>query len=127
MTLAELLAANPAAKAELDALIVKARAEGEVSAKDEMKAVIAKVSPILASADYPATIKDYGVKAIVGEGSLATFDALVVMEDQRIEEAKQKAAAGEGGEETPPGGSGEEARAEADFEARKKRLKEEGV
>jgi ATP-dependent protease ClpP protease subunit len=115
MTLAELLAANPSAKAEYDVAIGKARTEGETAAREEMKAVIAKVSPILGSPDYPAAVKDYGVKAIVGEGALATFDALVVMEDQRIEKDKAEAAAAETGEtgETPGATTGGDAAADA--------------
>jgi ATP-dependent Clp endopeptidase proteolytic subunit ClpP len=124
MSLKALLAdpANASAKAEYDLALANARTEGEAFAKEEMKAVIAKVSPILASKDYPTAVKDYGVKAIVGEGALATFDALVVMEDQRIEAAAAAAAQDEEALETPPNGGGDDddpvAKAKAEHKAK---------
>lgn len=130
MTLAEFLTANPTERTAHDAALATARAEGGKAAKDEMKAVIAKVSPILGSDDYPAAVKDYGVKAIVGDGALATFDALVVMEDQRIEAAKAEAAKGETGKtgETAgdAGAGGDDAAAAAAFKAKKTDVLKQG-
>lgn len=126
MTLAELLAANPSAQAGYDAAIAQARSEGEVSARDEMKAVIAKVSPFLTSASYDADVKEAGIKAITGEGHIATFETLATIADRDLEKAKAKAAEEEEGEETPPGG-GEGLEAGAAYADKKKRLKGEGV
>lgn len=127
MTLAELFAANPTAKAEHDTLIATARTEGETAAKDDIKAVMDRVAPILGSQDYSEAVKACGVKAITGEGTVAAFEAVVVMADEAIEKAAAEAAKGEQGEETTAaGGGGADAEAQA-YEDKKKRLAGKGV
>ena len=129
-TLAELLIENPSAKTEYDGLIVTARTEGATEAKDVMKAVIAKVSPVLTSAEYGPDVKDAGIKAIIGDGSMSTFETLVVIADRDTEKAKAEAAKKESGDtgETP-GASGEkltDAEAAAEFKKKKEAVKEQG-
>lgn len=128
MTLAELLAANPTAKAEYDKALADARSEGEAKAKADIKGTMDKVSPILASVEYSQSVKDLGIKAILGEKSYETFEAVVAVADMNKEQGAQAAAQGEegnGGEETPPAGDmTDDEKALADYEARKKRLNE---
>lgn len=129
-TLAELLADNPSAKAEHVTLVTTARTEGATEAKDVMKAVITKVSPILMSAEYGPDVKDAGIKAIVGEGSVSTFDTLVVIADRDIEKAKAEAAKKESDKDgETPGANGEkltDAEAAAEFKKKKEDVKEQG-
>ena len=110
MSLKTLLAdpANSSAKVEYDAAMAIARTEGEKAAKDEMKAVIASISPKLTSEAYGPDVKEAGIKAITGEGHISTFETLVVIADRDIEKAKAKAALeeSEGTEETPGSGGG---------------------
>lgn len=135
MTLAELLAANPSAQVEYDDAIGKARTEGATGAKDEMKAVITRVSPQLTSAAYDADVKDAGIKAITGEGHISTFETLVVIADRDIEKAKAEAAAasaaeggdGNGGEETPGQAAGQGADDATAYAEKQARLKGKGV
>ena len=129
-TLAELLAENLSAKAEHDKLVVTARTEGTTEARDVMKAVIAKVSPVLTSAEYGPDVKDAGIKAIIGDGPIATFETLVVLADRDTEKAKAEAAKKETekGKETP-GASGEEltdAEAKAAFDKKKADVASQG-
>ena len=128
-TLAELLAENAPAKAEHDIFIATARTEGATEAKDEMKAVMNRVAPILGSPDYSEAVKACGVKAITGEGTVAAFEAVVVMADEAIEKAKAEAAQKETDEtgETAGGATGEDAEAEAAYKAKQDRLKGKGV
>lgn len=121
MTFTEFMKENPTEQVAYDTAIAAARAEGEKAAKDEMKAVIAKVSPILTSAEYDADVKEAGIKAIIGDGPIATFETLVVLADRDTEKAKAKAAAGEQGDETAAAGGGEASKAEAaaDFDKKK--------
>lgn len=95
MTLVTLLAENPSVQAEFDAAISVARTEGETSALEAMKAVIAKVSPILESDAYSATVKKCGIAAITGDKSVEAFEAVVVMADEANEQAAAAAAAAE--------------------------------
>ena len=133
-TLAELLTENPSAKAEHDVLVATARTEGatqgSTEAKDEMKAVIAKVSPILTSAEYDADVKEAGINAIIGDGPIATFQTLVVLADRDIEKAKADAAKKESDEtKETPGASGEkltDAEAAAEFKKKKDDVKAQG-
>ena len=129
-TLAELLAENPSAKAEHDKLIAKARTEGATGAKDEMKEVIERVAPILKSSDYSEAVKACGVKAITGEGTVAAFEAVVVMADETIEKAKAEAAKKEtDSTKETPGASGKkltDAEAEAEFKKKKDDVKAQG-
>lgn len=132
MTLEALLAdpANTSAKAEFEAAIARARTEGETAAKDEMKAVIAKVSPQLTSAEYDADVKDAGIKAITGEGHISTFETLVVIADRDIEKAKADAAKAESNKllETPgsPAEVAADAEAVAEFQKKKDDVKKQG-
>ena len=130
MTLTELLAGDPAAKAEYDVAIGKARTEGETAAKDEMKAVIGSISPKLTSDAYGPDVKEAGIKAITGEGHISTFETLVVIADRDIEAAKAAAAKAETkeGKETP-GATGEkltEAESKAAFDKKKAEVKAQG-
>lgn len=128
-TLAELFAENHSAKAEHDKLVVTARTEGSTEAKDEMKAVIAKVSPTLKSAAYGADVKEAGIKAIIGDGPIATFETLVVLADRDTEKAKAEAAQKETDDDPEtPGASGDKAtEAAAAYKAKQDRLKGQGV
>lgn len=125
MTFAEFMAANPSEQAAYDAVIATARAEGDTAARTEMQKIVAKVLPILNSEDYSKAVKACGIKAITGEGTLSAFEAVVVIADQAIEEAKEKAAKGEQGGETAAAGGGDatDTEAAAEFDAKKERLK----
>lgn len=129
-TLAELLADNPSARTELETLVATARTEGATAAKDEMKEVVDRVAPILGSPDYSKAIKDCGVKAITGEGTVAAFEAVVVMADETIEKAKAELARKESEESgETPGSSGNkltDAEAKAAFDKKKKDVKDQG-
>lgn len=128
MTLAEFFAANPSEKITYDAAIATAHSDGRTVATDEMKAVIAKVSPILTSAAYGTDVKESGIKAIIGDGPIATFETLVVLADRDIEKAKAADAAEETEEteETPGGTAGEDAEAQAAFAEKVARTKAGG-
>lgn len=128
-TLVTLLAANPTVKVEYDVAIALARTEGATEAREEMKAVVDKITPILTSAEYGADVKEAGIKAIIGTGPVATFETLVVLADRDTEAAKAKAAKKESdatGDTTGAGGGDDAADAEAKaaYEAKKARLKE---
>jgi hypothetical protein len=126
-SLVELLSENPSAKAEHDTLVREAEAKGKSDAKEELKARIDKVKPILSSDEYDQPVKELGILAMIGEKSMESFETIVTMRDMDIEAQKQKAAEGETDEtpETPASGGGDAAKAEADYQARKARL--EGV
>ena len=130
-TLAELLAENPSAKAEHDILVATARTEGATGAKDEMKIVVDRVSPILGSPNYSEAVKACGVKAITGEGTVAAFEAVVVMADEALELTKAEAAKKETektGETTGTGGDKTVTDAEAKeaFDKKKQDVKDQG-
>ena len=129
-TLAELLVENPSAKAEHDKIVATARTEGATGAKDEMKAVVERVAPILKSPDYSDAIKTCGVKAITGEGTVAAFEAVVVMADETLELAKAEAAKIESAKlKETPGASGNkltDAEAAAEFQKKKDAVKDQG-
>jgi ATP-dependent protease ClpP protease subunit len=97
MALAELLAQNPAAKAEFDAALAAARTEGAQA----VRTTIAAVTPILESAVYPAAIKAVAVKALKGDTSADTLTTTVAVFDAMKEEQAAAAAAAETGA-TPP-------------------------
>ena len=130
MSLVALLTDKPSERAEHDKLVTDARAEGRAAVTAEMKAVIDKVKPILASPDYSKAVKECGIKAITGETSVDAFDAVVVMADEQIEIARAKEAEGETDDTGETGangtGGGGEA-ADADYLAKKERLKGKGV
>jgi ClpP class serine protease len=84
MNLKELLAANPDAQAEYDAIIAGidkvARAEGETAGiekgKEEMQAVITAASPYIGNKDYP-TLGEMAVNVLKGDESIVTLKASV--------------------------------------------------
>lgn len=131
MSLKELLATDPEAKATYDADIKAAadtaRAEGEVAGKKEgtkeMKAVYAVALPILSSQHYPEAMKKrVGEKA--QDGNLDGVKDYVSMFDSSSEGIATAAAIAEQGEETTATGPTTEAdKAESDFQTR---LKKEG-
>ena len=94
MDLTKFLAENLEAKKEFDTLL---KAEFEKGA-DSIEARIDKVSPFL-TAEYPEQIKAQGMKAIKGDISTDTFDAIVAMHDMQNEGKNSQAAADETGEQ----------------------------
>lgn len=96
MDLTKFLAENPEARKEFDALLKAEYKKGT----DSIEARINKVSPILTAA-YPEAIKAQGLKAIKGDISTDTFDAIVAMHDMQNEGKNSDAAA----EETDKQGS----------------------
>lgn len=109
MNLQELLAANPAAKAEFDTAIAKAKAEGEQAGNTAMSAKIEKVSPFLASKEYPPSVAVLAVKVLKGEESASALTTVVTTLDAIKEQAEAAAAVAASGKagETPPGASDE--------------------
>jgi ClpP class serine protease len=92
MTLSELLAANPAAKADYTANLAAARAEGETAGIVAMTAKIEKVTPFLISKDYGDAVKKTAVAVLKGEQTTANFDAVVSAVDAVREENALAAA-----------------------------------
>jgi hypothetical protein len=92
MKLSELLAANPAAKAEYDANLAAARAEGETAGKSAVQATINRVAPVLASKEYGDKVKEIAVSALKGDKSIDAFDAAVAAVDAVREERSASAA-----------------------------------
>jgi ATP-dependent protease ClpP protease subunit len=118
MKLNELLAQNPAAKAEFDALIAAARSEGELA----VKAVIDRVAPLMQSGAYPATVAKTALAVLKGEQSMVVLDASVAAIDALREEAAAEKAAAETAKqkETPAGqvpGEGDVVSSEEDLTA----------
>lgn len=98
MNLQELLAANPAAKAEFDAAIASARLEGEKA----MNATIEKVAPFLgAASSYPPVISTTALKVLKGEEAMISLTAAVAAVDAVREEKAQSAASAGAAGETP--------------------------
>lgn len=100
MTLKELLAANPDAKAEYDQSISAAKAEGEAAGKENMNKAFAAALPILSSAKYPDTVKAR-VTAKAQAGDVEGLADFVAMHDMNVQAAADAAAALESGVETP--------------------------
>ena len=102
MTLKELLASDPSAKAELDGMIAVARTEG----RTEMQAVAKRVGKYLTAETYAKspTISAQAIKALTGEASPESVEAAVTMYDLIVEQQKQAHAAVETEKigETPP-------------------------
>lgn len=108
MTLKEFLAQNPEAKAEHDQ-ILKLNGEGRYkegfeAGKEEVRARIKKVTPILSSDAYDKAVKTQAQKAINGEISIEAFESVVAIEDMRLERLKSEQATdeSEAAGETPP-------------------------
>jgi ATP-dependent protease ClpP protease subunit len=108
MNLKELLAANPDAQADVDALVSSAektaRAEGETAGTEkgieQMKTAFTAALPILSSDSYPDTVKErVTAKAMAGDTEgLADF---VAMHDMNLENTATATATEEEDEETP--------------------------
>ena len=118
MSLQALLAQNPAAKAEFDAVLATARNEGELA----MKAVIDRVAPLMQSGAYPATVAKTALAVLKGEQSMVVLDASVAAIDALREEATAEKAAAETAKqkETPAGqvpGEGDVVSSEEDLTA----------
>lgn len=95
----ELLADNPAAKAELDELIVAARQEG----KSAVEARVTAAKSYIGNASYPGKVQEVALKVIAGETSTDTLLAVVAAVDAVMETKKgeQAASTPEAGQETP--------------------------
>lgn len=100
MNLQELLAANPAAKAEYDAAITTATANGVTTGKEAMQATVKAVAPFLANASYPKQVGEMAVKVLTGEQTAANLTALVATADMM----KEMQASSGGAQGTQEGG-----------------------
>lgn len=78
--LADLLAENPAAKAEHDALVIAARAEGDTAGERRVQDRITAAAPFLNAKEYP-TVGPIALKVIKGEENSATLTAVVAAVD----------------------------------------------
>jgi hypothetical protein len=123
MDLTELLAANPAAKAQYDANMKastdSARAEGVSAGKETMNEAFTAALPILSSDKYPDTVKER-VSAKAKDGDIEGLKDFVAIHDMAVEANKGEQAGAEQGKETPgQGGSESKAqKSESDFQAR---------
>lgn len=126
MSLKELLATDPEAKATYDADIKAAadtaRKEGEVAGKKEgmetMQACFDAGMPILSSADYPEVVKER-VTAKMKAGDVEGMKDFVALHDMNKESVAANDAEGEQDDETPASGpTGKADQAEQDFQAR---------
>lgn len=86
--LVTLLAENPTAKAEHDALVTAARVEGEQAIKDR----VTTASAFLGSDKYPKTVSETAVKVITGEIPAASLITVVAAVDAVREEQAAQAA-----------------------------------
>ena len=89
MNLQELLAANPAAKAEHEAALAEATAKGEQAVQKK----IDQVAAYLGSDTYPKVIGVTALKVLKGEGELGTLLGAVAVVDAMREETATAAAA----------------------------------
>lgn len=93
MTLAELLAANPAAQAEFNTAVQAARTEGVTAGTQTVEARIAAASPFLNNAAYGAAVSTLAVRVIEGKEAQGTLTAVItVMDAQREQTATTTAA-----------------------------------
>jgi ClpP class serine protease len=119
MNLSELLAANPAAAAETEALKAKAKAEGRDEALAEQSARVSRVMGVITSEAYPANIKALAGDVISGKKGIDAFDAAVTVYDAEAERKKSEAAQAETaatgalGADKPSGKSADELAMEA--------------
>jgi ClpP class serine protease len=95
MNLSELLAANPAAATEIEALKAAAKAAGRDEAKAEYAARVDKVMGVLTSEAYPANIKTIAGNVLKGAEEPAAFTAAVAVYDAEAERRKSEAAQAE--------------------------------
>jgi hypothetical protein len=135
MNLSELLAANSAAAAEVEALKAKSKAEGQDEAKAEQSARISRVMAVITSEAYPVNIKALAGDVLAGKKGIDAFDAAVAVYDSELERRKSEAAKGETGEigalgaDKPNNKSDEERAIEAASQAviEKAKAQKEGV
>lgn len=99
MTLKELLDANPAAKAEYDALLKnhedekKAQFEaGKKEGETAIKARIEKAAPFVGSKSYPAKVSEHAIAVIKGEKPIESLDIVVATLDAIREQGNSAAA-----------------------------------
>jgi ATP-dependent protease ClpP protease subunit len=107
MKLAELLAANPEARAEYDQAITAAEGKG----KEEMQTTVTAVSKYLNNKDYPAQVGTMALQVLSGAQPKANLDAIVATADmmKEMQAGGQAAAAsatlpdtpGQGGNAAP--------------------------
>jgi hypothetical protein len=135
MNLSELLTANPAAAAEVEALKAKAKAEGRDEAKAEHSARVDKVIGIITSEAYPANIKAIAGNVLKGTEDSAAITAAVAVYDAELERRNSEAAKAETaatgavGADKPGGKSAEELAMGASAQAaiEKAKAQREGV
>ena len=107
MDLAQIMAENPAVKAEVERLKQEQYNAGFEAGKtkgaEAVEARIKKATPCLSSDVYPKAVKDLAVKVLSGESEPAALEGALTIYDAQEEERKARAAAGEtdGQEETP--------------------------
>lgn len=95
MDLQKLLADNPDAKAEFDKLLADAKAEGMKAGTAEVQARIEKVTPILKSDKYPASVTTVALNVLSGEATTDTLTATVAAVDAVMESNNSDGAADE--------------------------------
>jgi ATP-dependent protease ClpP protease subunit len=103
MSLNKLLADNPAAKAEHDALVTAARAEGEKAGTAAMAATIEKVAPFLGSNSYPPIVGTTALNVLKGTENMGTLTAAVAAVDAVREDAAAGETAGQQHQQIDPG------------------------
>lgn len=123
MALAKLLSDNPAAKAEYEANLAAARAEGETSGQAAMTATIAKVAPYLNSKEYPPIVGTTALNVLKGESQMMELTSSVAAVDAVREDVASRAAAAclgvdtIGAQTSAPRADGEPASTQADLDA----------
>lgn len=93
-SLATLLAENPAAQTEHNALVTQARVDGEKAANDAAQARINGVAPFLANDKYPPAVAQTALKVLKGEDGMtqAALTTVVAAVDAVREENATAAA-----------------------------------
>lgn len=92
-TLAELLATNPAARAEHDNLVADARVDGIKAGQDAVEARVSAASPYLANPAYPRIVAETAAKVVAGTASPDSLLAAVAAVDAVTQRAESDAAA----------------------------------
>ncbi len=100
MTLAEFLAENPAAMAELDAI----KAEAFEAGKTALRSEITRIATLMECKGYNEKFREKAIMALKGEKSLEAIETLADFLDIKNEEERSQAAQEESAElpETPP-------------------------
>jgi ClpP class serine protease len=133
-TLKELLAENPAAKAEYDKELADYGKAQFEAGKQEIRDIVTKAAPFIGNSEYPKQITEAAVAVIKGERSVDVLDTMVSTADMIKELKNSNAATGETPEDThedgnPSGQLSEEyvkngvIMTEADMAAEEKRMK----